>query len=339
MIKNLIWAFVILIYIPIKVFIRRILTNSPISSPFDELFVQLVRSYMSLGVYPAKFLIAIPSKLFLLFKRNLIFQVNGRQGNKWIGEEISLVDPNSIIIFQIHGGGFACGAPADWLFAYEYLLNQLAKRGVPARIYAVGYPLTPDNIYPSQLNYCIEEYTFLLSLGVPSKRIVVMGDSAGGNLAITMLIELVKRGVELPRATIPISPWIRIGQTYPDENEDILSNKSIKSFADIYSLWKQQSLSTINPLNAEKDVLERIFGGGKCSMLISFGSLELIKQDAIDFYEHVRRNVSDCHILLDEGKRAVHIFQCLYPLFYAESKRGLHKIADFIASIAALLDQ
>jgi len=83
--------------------------------------------------------------------------------------------PDEHVVLYLHGGGYAFSARThDNLIALVALVAQ-------ARTVALDYRLTPEHPFPAQLEDAQAAYKWLLSSGIAPQRIVVAGDSAGGN--------------------------------------------------------------------------------------------------------------------------------------------------------------
>ena len=83
-----------------------------------------------------------------------------------------------------------------------------AGREAHARTVALAYRLAPEHPFPAALQDVIAGYHFLLLQDFDPKRIAVAGESAGGGLAIAMLVSLRDRGIPLPACTWCSSPWV-----------------------------------------------------------------------------------------------------------------------------------
>jgi acetyl esterase/lipase len=77
------------------------------------------------------------------------------------------------------------------------------------RCVMVEYRLAPEHPYPAALNDALEAYEHVLNL-VPSSRVVVAGDSAGGGLALALLVELRARVRPMAAAGLCLSPLVRL---------------------------------------------------------------------------------------------------------------------------------
>lgn len=101
--------------------------------------------------------------------------------------------PGPLLVF-FHGGGFMSGS----LESHESVCRTLADSAV-VRVVSVDYRLAPENPYPAAVDDVLAAYreitTRAAELGADPTRIVVGGDSAGGNLAA--VVANATRGEEL----------------------------------------------------------------------------------------------------------------------------------------------
>jgi acetyl esterase/lipase len=117
---------------------------------------------------------------------------------EWVVPADSLADR---VLIYLHGGGFVYGLTPPHLQMGAHLALILGFR-----ILFVDYRLAPDDPFPAALEDCVTAYCWLLEQGISAQNIVVAGDSAGGNLTITMLMKLRDSGDSLPAAAACLSP-------------------------------------------------------------------------------------------------------------------------------------
>ena len=110
------------------------------------------------------------------------------------------------ILLYLHGGGFVFGS----LRTHGMLIGALA-RAARARTLAIEYRLAPEHPAPAALEDAVAAYRHLLAEGTSPGRIVIGGDSAGGNLVLITLLALRDAGDPLPAAGVAISPWVDLG--------------------------------------------------------------------------------------------------------------------------------
>jgi acetyl esterase/lipase len=132
---------------------------------------------------------------------------------------------NEKIIYFLHGGGynFQSAHPDD---APAIVPKELLKHAASiSRAFAVeyrlttGFPLRPSNPFPTALIDALAGYLYLVREGFAEKDIVVMGDSAGGNLALALIKYLIDNREQQPLLPKPpgslvlLSPWSDVGES------------------------------------------------------------------------------------------------------------------------------
>jgi len=115
------------------------------------------------------------------------------------------INPKAIII-HVHGGGWSRGESEIYL---PQLFDWSNNLGIV--IYSVDYRLAPQNQYPAGLDDIWQAYLWILHhsqtvLGVKFEKIILVGDSAGGNLITALTLRLIKTGLRLPDGCFMIYP-------------------------------------------------------------------------------------------------------------------------------------
>ena len=116
--------------------------------------------------------IKVPTKFIKLFKNKS--SDNNRNQN-----------PKALMIY-IHGGGFL---NTSFFFHENYLRDICNKIGIP--ILGVNYSGAPEHPYPEGINDCYQAYMWILDnceseLGFKPEKIILSGDSSGGNFALCL---------------------------------------------------------------------------------------------------------------------------------------------------------
>jgi acetyl esterase/lipase len=85
-------------------------------------------------------------------------------------------------ILHLFGGGYCIGS----LASRGGLAAEIAK-AAEAHSYLLEYRLAPEHTFPAAFDDALEAYRRLLGQGVAPESLVVIGESAGGGLALAML--------------------------------------------------------------------------------------------------------------------------------------------------------
>lgn len=142
----------------------------------------------------------------------------------FVNGEVEQEEPDIPTLFFIHGGGFFFGS----LDTHRYQIWRMARKA-NARAFTVAYRLAPQYPFPCALMDCLSAYLYLtepnLSEGalhkpISPKNIIISGDSAGGNLSLSLLCVLRNLGKELPSGGVLISPWVDLTHSF----ESVMEN-------------------------------------------------------------------------------------------------------------------
>ena len=119
------------------------------------------------------------------------------------------ISKNSIIL-HIHGGGFITLSP---LSHENYIRKIVNKTGIATL--SVDYRLSPEYSFPFALDDIYQIYIWLIEngetdLNLRIKNIILLGDSAGGNLILSLVSILLIRGIKLPNLIILTYPSVKM---------------------------------------------------------------------------------------------------------------------------------
>jgi acetyl esterase/lipase len=111
-------------------------------------------------------------------------------------------------VLDLHGGGYAIGSAALYR-DFTWRIGRAAPR-----LRLVDYRLAPEHPFPAALDDAFSAYRWLADQYDP-RRIAFVGDSAGGGLALAVLLKLRDEGHTLPAAAVVLSPWTDLALTGP----------------------------------------------------------------------------------------------------------------------------
>ncbi|WP_295790455.1 alpha/beta hydrolase [uncultured Veillonella sp.] len=128
------------------------------------------------------------------------------------------------VILQLHGGGYVAGMSQ----AHRVLAMKVGSLVKANYVYSVDYRLAPDYVYPAALEDAVGAYKGLLAKGINPNHLIVMGDSAGGNLALELSLYLKEHNLPQPGVLLLASPWAdfehkdNTSRTYNDSKDQVL---------------------------------------------------------------------------------------------------------------------
>ena len=225
------------------------------------------------------------------------------------------------VILYIHGGGFRLGSVDSHL----KLMNDISNE-VSCQLVGINYPLMPEAIYPSQLDHCFSVYCELVKQH-SAQNIVVMGDSAGGGLAASLLqkVKQADSGIALPGACVLLSAWLDMtlsGESYVtrEESDPVHQTKMLKVLAKEYA---KDASHLADPL------LSPIFGDLRNlpPTLLQVGDCEIGLDDSVNYASKAKAagSVAELSIWPD----MIHVFQMFSDeLPYA--RKAIEEIAQFV---------
>ena len=174
-------------------------------------------------------------------------------------------------VVHFHGGGYCVGS-AGTARAWAAHLSARAA----CRVVLPEYRLAPEHVHPAAVDDARDVLTALVGDTGPG-TIVVSGDSAGGGLALAVLLEFRDNGEELPAGCILISPWLDLGRNrreLPDlmRRDVMLTPRWLEACAAAYAEPSSWATPSVSPLLAEHR--------GLPALLIQAGSDDLLAPDA-----------------------------------------------------------
>jgi acetyl esterase/lipase len=122
--------------------------------------------------------------------------------------------PAGATLVYLHGGGFLLGSPR----VFRFVSRGFAASGFD--VFAPAYRLAPAHVFPAALDDVLAAWRALVA--ARPGPFVLAGDSAGGGLALAMMVAARDHGLPLPAAAALFSPWTDLAATGAStrENED-----------------------------------------------------------------------------------------------------------------------
>jgi epsilon-lactone hydrolase len=113
-------------------------------------------------------------------------------------------------VLYFHGGAYVLGfLHLHWRFMERF------SREADCQIITPDYPLAPEHTVEDVFAMILPLYQELINQACGGSSITIMGDSAGGGLAVALVQELRNRGMELPKRLVLFAPWLDVTMTNP----------------------------------------------------------------------------------------------------------------------------
>ncbi|MBX2999397.1 MAG: alpha/beta hydrolase [Caldilineaceae bacterium] len=223
------------------------------------------------------------------------------------------------IILFLHGGAYSIGSCAS----HRGIAAHIAKAG-RARALLPEYRLAPEDPFPAALDDAVAVYRELLADGMTPESIVVAGDSAGGGLALSMMVMLCDQGDPLPAAAVLLSPWTDLAAT--GESIQSCARKDPWLRSERVAMTAARYYGDIDPRDPRVSPLYADLHGLP-PLLIQVGDHEILLSDSTRLAERAEDVGVDVTLEVWEGMWHVwHMMVGLMP----ESQQAIDSIGDFV---------
>ena len=228
------------------------------------------------------------------------------------------------VVLQLHGGGYInkLGNGHRDLCVKQMVLTDAREA------YLVDYRTAPEYTYPAALEDAVSTYEDMLEKGVDSCKIVVCGDSAGGNLALALSVYLREHNRPQPGALVLISPWTTFEANLPSRKNNadrdlILGKINPRMYNEVknpsYGKGFSVTDSRVSPMYANLR--------GLPPMLIQAGGYELFLDESIALAKKAADDGTSVTFSVYPGMS--HDFALLLPEL-EDSVDSFREIRDFV---------
>jgi epsilon-lactone hydrolase len=219
-------------------------------------------------------------------------------------------------VLYLHGGGYVGNIDrAHW----RYVASLARQLGV--RVVMPAYPLAPEHtwrdVHP-RLLALFEQLAIMAPDGV-----TLMGDSAGGGLALSLAQQLVRRPGPQPTHLVMISPWVDLTSTTPGTDE--ASSRDpwlVMSRMNLYASWwsggdEHRGRKEVSPLFGPFE--------GLPPMLVFCGTRDTLFPQVREMVK--RSGAAGVTVTYHEEADLLHVYPML-PI--PEAKRARRQLAEFL---------
>ena len=229
-------------------------------------------------------------------------------------------NPQYVILYA-HGGGYTCGG-----LGYARILAAKLAVATGFSVVSFEYRLAPEHKYPAPLEDGMKIWKYLMEKGYEPNKVLLAGDSAGGNLVLCMTMKLIKEELVSPKGLILFSPWTDMTATSKSyekykEKDPILTKEYVEGVRNAF-VGEDVDFADpkYSPLYGDFTSFPPIF--------IMVGRNEILLEDSVQLQKKILKAGGEA--IIDIEKDGWHVYQQM-PLPIAT--RAMKRVADYVSNI------
>ena len=227
---------------------------------------------------------------------------------------LNLLSQKKLVVY-LHGGVYAYGN----INAYRAMLTHLSRSLNTAILY-VEYSLSPEHPFPTANNEILNVYRELTKK-YPGYKITIIGDSAGGGLAISLVNDAQKANLSMPSSLALISPWVDLKCV----NNSYTTKQALDPILNKVFLYSHALMYASNKIKAA-DPSEIKFKKFPPVLLV-VGTDEVLNDDSKNFYAYIKPIQAKAKLKEFAGQKHVWVFSHIDS---PASIEAMNDIKDFI---------
>jgi len=226
---------------------------------------------------------------------------------------------NEKVVLYLHGGSYVAGS----INSHRSLAANIAIAS-KARALIIDYRLAPEHPHPAAVEDAMAAYRWLIGNHIDPRHLAVAGDSAGGGLAVALLVNLRDGNLPLPAAGACLSPWTDLaftGESWQSKAavDLIIYAHKEREFARMYLGGKEPQVPLASPLYADLK--------GLPPLLVQVGTHEVLLSDSRTLVDRAQQ--AGVNAVIDEWEKMQHVWQ-FAASFIPEGRRAIARIGEFI---------
>ncbi len=245
------------------------------------------------------------------------FQI-GEMNAEWVS--MNQIHMKKHVILYCHGGGYSTGSSK-----YARTLTSKLASSAFMDVLCFDYRLAPEHPYPAALEDAVKAWDYLMLQGYGAGEVIVAGDSAGGNLALALALQLKNQHRMLPAGLVLMSPWTDLtssGKSFETraDVDPILNAEYIERMKQAYVRQQDPEDPLISPLWGDHTDFPPVY--------IQVGENEILYSDARRLYDRMQEE--HVAVKFTQFPGMWHVFQ-MSP--FKTAYEAMDKIAAFIFEI------
>ena len=233
----------------------------------------------------------------------------------WLNTEKNMDSP---IILYFHGGGYVMGSA----LSHRALIERLVV-ATGGKLLAVNYRLAPEHPFPAATDDALNVYQWLLEQNFSADKIAIVGDSAGGGLALSTLTAIRDSDLALPGSATLISPWVDLEAT----------GNSMKTKASLDPMVQKSTLEHLAPMylngaDPRTPLAAPLFADlrGLPPLLIQVGSAETLLDDSNRLVKKLK--LAGSPVTLEVWDDMIHVWHLFAPML-DKGQQAIERVAAF----------
>ena len=227
---------------------------------------------------------------------------------------------SNCVLLYFFGGGFIQGSPEEDLAISGYICRKLG-----IRVIAPYYRRSPEVSCPCAINDGFQVYRALCS-DQSTSRLLIAGESAGGNLTLEILLQALNQNLPVPGACVLMSPWCDLEHSGDSEKanngrDPTLTLEYVENAAQLYAAGQATRDWKVSPLNAD-------FDSRFPPTMITTGTRDLLMSQCIRLSDKLLK--AGVKVNLRIWEEMWHVFE-FYP-HIPEGTQSLSEICQFLES-------
>jgi monoterpene epsilon-lactone hydrolase len=240
-------------------------------------------------------------------------------------------DPRRRLLY-IHGGAWTMGSPKS-----HRRLTAKFSEVAHAAVLAIDYRLMPEHPRLAGIEDCRTAWRWMLDHGPdgvsPASAVFVAGDSAGGNLTLSLIAWVRDQGLRAPDAAVALSPATDASLGSPSLKGNIETDpmlgplfKALAKIPRAMLLWFGWFQNRMRPSHP---VISPVFGdlSGLPPLLVQASEAEMLIDDSRRYVN--KASAAGSPVTLQTWPHMVHVWQLFHPEL-PEGREAFEEIGRFL---------
>lgn len=237
-------------------------------------------------------------------------------------------------VLYIHGGAFIAGSP----LSHRNITSRFSEIS-GAAVLAIDYRLMPEHKRREGIEDCRTAYSWVLNNGPegtqPVSHLAVGGDSAGGNLSLSLIAWVKEKGLRAPDAVVTLSPTVDATFSSPsivsNVETDVMLGPLFSVLLRIPTAIRRWLFVLENRFNPANPLVSPVFGNlaGLPPVLIQVSEEEMLLDDARRYVNKAR--ASGVRAVVQSWAHMMHVWHIFYPEV-VEAEEAWQEVRKFLDS-------